>query len=246
MMEKKSFISGISSLIIHSLFFFVLSIFTIFKSKLGSGGQKSPIKIELSFSPSIFKTKQNINSKKIDLKAKNKKIDKKIIESKSKKQNKSLTKVKSKTKILKKEKIKKKQIEATKQTKKIKNNPSKKNQNQQKNDNEKESKTIDRRSIYNNNNISSNGGAMLEMEGWTWDNIPKPNDNTEEIGKVVFQITINNYGEIINIKTLERTISLKVEAIYREALEMITFSRISNKDSKGNCTGKVTFYIRYK
>ncbi len=87
---------------------------------------------------------------------------------------------------------------------------------------------------------------MLEIIGWKWDNVPKPKDLTDEVGKIVFRIVIDDLGEIISIQTLERTVSLKVETIYKEALEMITFTKTSNKDIKGDSVGKITFFIKYK
>ncbi len=108
---------------------------------------------------------------------------------------------------------------------------------------------IDKRALYGNDSTPSRG-AMLEMKGWTWDNVPVPTDTTKEVGILVFEISVNQYGEIIRINTLERTVSLKVQAIYREALEAITFSKINNNEFSHNNSkvskGKVTFFIQYR
>jgi hypothetical protein len=88
---------------------------------------------------------------------------------------------------------------------------------------------------------------LLELAGWMWDTAPQPQDNTEESGKIVFQITIDEFGEVIAIRTLEKTISPLVEKIYKEALTSLTFSKTSdNLVYTPTSTGKVTFILQVK
>ena len=74
---------------------------------------------------------------------------------------------------------------------------------------EKEIKKIDERAIFGGSNSSSSStsasaaGSSLEMQGWTWDFEPKPNDNSSESGRIVFEIIVDYYGEIVGLKTLE-------------------------------------------
>lgn len=107
-------------------------------------------------------------------------------------------------------------------------------------------KPIDERSLYKIHQ-GKQTGTLLELPGWMWDAVPQPQDNTDEVGKIVFQITIDEFGEIIAIKTLEKTISPLVEKIYKDALTRLTFSKTThNLAYTPTSTGKVTFILQVK
>ncbi|MGB3588533.1 MAG: hypothetical protein WBA23_18445 [Tunicatimonas sp.] len=109
----------------------------------------------------------------------------------------------------------------------------------------KEDGKIDDRALYGAQGPKD--GASLQMAGWNWDYIPRPQDNSSESGRITFQITIDGRGEIISIRTLEKTVSPAVERIYREAVEELTFSRMGNNTrSAATSTGKISFIIRSK
>ena len=109
----------------------------------------------------------------------------------------------------------------------------------------KEDGKIDERAIYGAR--GSADGASLQMAGWNWDNIPRPNDSSNENGRVVFEITIDDQGEIIGVKTIEKTVSPTVERQYRLAVEQLTFSTTSdNVRPAPTSTGRITFIIRAK
>lgn len=106
--------------------------------------------------------------------------------------------------------------------------------------------TIDERSLYRVYQ-GKQTGALLELAGWMWDAAPQPQDHTDESGKIVFQITIDDLGEVIAIKTLEKTVSPLVENIYKEALTTLNFSKTTdNVVYAPTFTGKVTFIIQIK
>ena len=109
----------------------------------------------------------------------------------------------------------------------------------------KEDGKIDERAIYGAR--GSADGASLQMAGWNWDNIPRPNDSSNENGRVVFEVTIDDQGEIIGVKTIEKTVSPTVERQYRLAVEQLTFSTTSdNVRPAPTSTGRITFIIRAK
>ena len=109
----------------------------------------------------------------------------------------------------------------------------------------KEDGKIDERAIYGAR--GSADGASLQMAGWDWDNIPRPNDSSNENGRVVFEVTIDDQGEIIGVKTIEKTVSPAVERQYRLAVEQLTFSTTSdNVRPAPTSTGRITFIIRAK
>jgi periplasmic protein TonB len=106
--------------------------------------------------------------------------------------------------------------------------------------------TIDERSLYRAHQ-GKQTGALLELAGWMWDATPQPQDNTDESGKIVFQITIDDLGEVIAVKTLEKTVSPLVENIYKEALTKLNFSKTTDNIVYAPAfTGKITFMLQVK
>lgn len=91
------------------------------------------------------------------------------------------------------------------------------------------------------------GGSSFDLEGWNWDWIPKPDDTSDENGRLVFRIKVNADGEVIGITTLERSVSPSIEKLYRAEVQKLTFSR---KSSSGTAppvsTGTITFVIKSK
>ncbi len=101
---------------------------------------------------------------------------------------------------------------------------------------------IDARALYGK--PGGGGGSSLELAGWMWDFTPKPNDTSNEGGRIVFEIKIDDQGEIISIKTLEKTVSPSVEKIYKAEVEKLTFSKTDNFPPAPVSTGKITFIIK--
>ncbi len=106
----------------------------------------------------------------------------------------------------------------------------------------KEEGKIDARAIYGTK--GSDKGASLQMTGWNWDYVPRPDDKSSESGKIVFQISIDGDGYVTRVVTVEKTVSPTVERVYREEVERLTFSRTAdNMKSAPASTGKITFII---
>jgi len=101
---------------------------------------------------------------------------------------------------------------------------------------------IDERALYGK--PGGGGGPSLELTGWKWDFRPDPKDTSDEEGRIVFEIKIDDQGEIISIKTLEKTVSPTVEKIYKTEVEKLTFSKTNNLPPAPVSTGKITFIIR--
>ena len=102
---------------------------------------------------------------------------------------------------------------------------------------------IDERAIYGT--PGAGGGASLNMAGWMWDYIPKPDDRSDENGRIVFAITIDDAGEILSIRTIEKTVTPAVERIYRAEVERLTFSTTSdNTRPAPTSSGTITFIIK--
>ena len=107
-------------------------------------------------------------------------------------------------------------------------------------------KIIDERALFNKNTSSSSGskGSSLEMQGWVWDIEPKPIDNSRESGKIVFEIIVDYYGEIVGLKIIETTLSPNIEKIYKEEIYKLTFSPTNNNNPAELSKGKITFLIK--
>ncbi|UII19210.1 hypothetical protein [Fulvivirga ligni] len=90
-------------------------------------------------------------------------------------------------------------------------------------------------------------GSSLSMTGWVWDSRPDPKDESSENGRIVFQIKIDDRGEILSITTLERSVSPDVEKKYRAAVQELTFSKTAdNTIPAPMSTGTITFNIKSK
>jgi len=105
---------------------------------------------------------------------------------------------------------------------------------------------IDERALYNSESSTGKEGSSLEMQGWAWDFAPNPNDKSSESGKIVFELIVDYYGDIIGLKTIETTLSPKVENIYREEILKLTFSPTNNNNPADISKGKITFIIKNK
>lgn len=110
--------------------------------------------------------------------------------------------------------------------------------------------TLDSRAIYKGskgetNSQSSSGGSSLNMSGWIWDIEPEPDDKSDESGKVIFKIIVDDEGVIIRVTTLETTVSPIVEKKYKDAVMDLTFSKTAeNRSTAATSSGIITFIIK--
>ncbi len=89
------------------------------------------------------------------------------------------------------------------------------------------------------------GGVGLDLAGWNWDQIPRPNiPGNESNGKIIFEIKVDDNGEIISYRVLEKTLSIEAEKACKEAIEKLTFSKKSGAAVPDVSTGKITFVVR--
>ena len=102
---------------------------------------------------------------------------------------------------------------------------------------------IDARALYGN--PGGGGGAALDMAGWNWDFLPQPNDVSNETGHIVFEIKIDDEGEILSVRTIEKSVSDPLVKIYRAEVAKLTFSQTSaNSRPAPTSTGRITFIIK--
>lgn len=102
---------------------------------------------------------------------------------------------------------------------------------------------LDARGLYGN--PGGGGGAALDMAGWKWDFLPQPRDASNETGHIIFEITIDDMGEIVSIRTIEKSVSDPLVKVYRAEVAKLTFSRTSdNSRAAPTSTGRITFIIK--
>ena len=128
-----------------------------------------------------------------------------------------------------------------------KGNPKQANQGDDKNkvgDKGSEEGSLDAKALYGKQG-GGEGGVGLDLAGWNWDDIPKPNiPNNESNGKIIFEIKVDENGEIISYRVLEKTLSIEAEKACKEAIEKLTFSKKSGAAVPDVSTGKITFVVR--
>ncbi len=105
--------------------------------------------------------------------------------------------------------------------------------------------TLDDRALYGNRGTLSNGSS-LQMAGWVWDARPNPNYKTDESGKIVYKIKIDDEGYIIDIQLQSSTVKPAVERLYRQSVERLSFSKASDFKPKRITTGTITFLMQSK
>ncbi|MEP1093500.1 MAG: hypothetical protein ABJG78_00225 [Cyclobacteriaceae bacterium] len=113
-------------------------------------------------------------------------------------------------------------------------------------DEEVEEPKIDDRAIYGNKGTEqgSSDGASLALSGWIWDFKPIPDDTSDETGKIVYKIVVDQDGYLVKIETVTSTVSPSVERKYREAVEKLTFSKTSDYKPAALSDGTLTFIIK--
>ncbi|MEL7147445.1 MAG: hypothetical protein AAFO69_13810 [Bacteroidota bacterium] len=103
---------------------------------------------------------------------------------------------------------------------------------------------IDDRSLYGNQGSAE--GTSLEMAGWKWDSEPEPNDTSQDSGKIIFAIQVDSEGYITKIDVEESNVSPSVLAVYKRAVQELTFSKKSDYKPAPYSKGRITFIIKAK
>jgi periplasmic protein TonB len=104
--------------------------------------------------------------------------------------------------------------------------------------------SLDAKALYGKQG-GGGGGFALQMAGWSWDEQPKaPKLPDNENGRVVFEIEVDETGEITSIKTIERSLSPEAEKICRQEIEKRSLVRTSSGVMPERSKGRVAFVLR--
>ena len=87
-------------------------------------------------------------------------------------------------------------------------------------------------------------GSTLNISGWKWDSPPRPDDPSEQRGKIIFEIIVDNNGEVSGVRTVQTTVSADIVEIYKDEVAKLTFSRTPGAKTASQSKGTITFLIR--
>lgn len=92
----------------------------------------------------------------------------------------------------------------------------------------------------------SNNGPQLEMSGWTWDEIPRPEEDFQEFGYIIFEITVDESGYIIKAIKVEANVTPAVVRVYKNALYDASLKKTSTHNVASSSTGRVKYVLKSK
>lgn len=98
--------------------------------------------------------------------------------------------------------------------------------------------------IYKGSTPGGGGGSSYDLAGWKWDRAPRPQDKSNENGKIVFRIKVDEDGYVESVSILESTVSASTAAIYKKEVEKVTFTRTAGGNVPPYSMGTVTFIIK--
>jgi hypothetical protein len=88
-------------------------------------------------------------------------------------------------------------------------------------------------------------GYNLELAGWDFASKPNIRDNVStRNGRIVFRITVDDRGKIVQAVPLEYNVSNEVLAYYRTVVNQINFKRQGGSATADYSQGKITFIIK--
>ena len=86
-------------------------------------------------------------------------------------------------------------------------------------------------------------GVQVSVAGWTPVSIPKDKDDSNESGKVVFVITVDTDGRVVNVRTKESTVSPTITNFYKKLAYRARF-RPEGSGTSSESTGTITYIIK--
>ncbi|WP_375582272.1 energy transducer TonB [Cyclobacterium xiamenense] len=107
--------------------------------------------------------------------------------------------------------------------------------------------TVDGRSILQSGsgNTGDGSGYNLDLAGWDFASRPQIQDRiSNRNGRIVFRITVNDNGRIVQAIPLEYNVSNEVLNYYRTVVTGLSFKRQSDNPTADYSTGRITFIIR--
>ncbi len=92
---------------------------------------------------------------------------------------------------------------------------------------------------------NSGSGYSLDLAGWDFGSQPTINDRVStRNGRIVFKITVDDSGRVVQAVPLEYNVSNEVLAYYRQVVNQINFKRSGGTSTADFSTGKITFVVK--
>lgn len=91
--------------------------------------------------------------------------------------------------------------------------------------------TLDGKSMMGTPGKGGSGATLSGFSGWKKGKLSLPNDSSDETGKIVFKIKVDDQGNVISITAIEKTVSPSVVEFYKRQIERKMSSIL---DSDGN------------
>lgn len=102
--------------------------------------------------------------------------------------------------------------------------------------------SIDAKSLYGKPGGSATGVA-LNVSGWGMGARPQVNDDSDESGRIVFELTVDDTGDIVNVRVKESTVSQSVVEVYKRAVNRMKLVPKS-QNVPATSKGTITFIIK--
>jgi periplasmic protein TonB len=111
--------------------------------------------------------------------------------------------------------------------------------------------SLDAKALYGNEGNGGPGaggvGGNLDMAGWMWDDKPDVKDKSDESGRVVIGIKVDNQGNIVKVWKIESSLSPSVYKAYEDEVSKLSFSKIGASNITAPFSeGKVVFIKKSK
>lgn len=104
--------------------------------------------------------------------------------------------------------------------------------------------TLDGKSLYGKPGAGGTGGASVSISGWRKKSISIPTDKSNETGRIVFEVTVNDLGSLTRIQTLQSNVSPSVVKFYEDYLKRnLSNYLIPEGTPPPNSKGRITINI---
>jgi outer membrane biosynthesis protein TonB len=111
--------------------------------------------------------------------------------------------------------------------------------------------SLDAKALYGNEGNGGNGaggvGGNLDMAGWMWDDKPNVKDDSQESGRVVIGIKVDDQGNLVRVWKIESGLSPSVYKYYEDEVKKLSFSKMGGSNNASVFSeGKIIFIKKSK
>lgn len=104
---------------------------------------------------------------------------------------------------------------------------------------------IDAKSLYGKPG-GGNSGVALNVSGWAFGDSKLDKDDSDEGGKIIYQVKVDEDGNIVSARPIQQTVSPAVESFYRRQVTRFKLRPKGGSTPSGISTGTLTVNISSK